>query len=177
MTNFKEDILKVKGFVLDCDGVLTDGGILMLPDGEPLRIYNAKDGFAISMALAQGFKVAIISGGKGKGMEARFGKLQLKDVYLGCHDKVEALKEFASKHDIELSELLYIGDDIPDIDPMMQVGVACSPKDAVSEVKEIVKYVSNYCGGKGCVRDIIEQVLKSQDKWIGRGSEKDILSL
>ncbi len=177
MTNFKEDILKVKAFVFDCDGVLTDGGITTLPDGEALRTYNAKDGFAIALALKKGFKVAIISGGVGAAMVARFKRLNIEDVYLGCHDKVATLQSFALKSGVSLDDMLYMGDDIPDIEPMMHVGVACAPKDAVSEVKETAKYVSNYGGGKGCVRDVIEQVLKSQDQWAQIGRERDILSI
>ncbi len=176
MTNFKEDILKVTAFVFDCDGVLTDGGITTLPSGEALRTYNAKDGFAIALALKKGFKVAIISGGVGDAMVARFERLQIEDVHLGCHDKLATLKEFAGKYNLSLGDILYMGDDIPDIEPMTNVGVACAPRDAVSDVKEHAKYVSNYGGGKGCVRDVIEQVLKSQDKWAQIGSERDILS-
>lgn len=177
MTNFKEDILKVKAFVFDCDGVLTDCTIITLPSGEALRTYNAKDGFAVALAVRKGYKVCIISGGVGEAMQARFDRLEVKDVYLGCKEKLKALNEFAAKYDLSMDEIMYMGDDVPDVEPMMAVGVATAPKDAAIEAKQAAKYVSNFEGGKGCVRDVIEQVLRSQNNWAQIGSERDIMSI
>ncbi|MFI3321693.1 MAG: HAD hydrolase family protein [Rikenellaceae bacterium] len=176
MTNFKEDILKVKAFAFDCDGVLTDGRIIVLPSGEALRSYNSKDGFAIALALKKGYKVAIISGGKGDGMMARFTNLKIEDIHLGCGDKLHTLKGFTEKYNLELDQILFMGDDIPDIEPMIASGVATAPSDAAVEVKDAAKYISNFRGGEGCVRDVVEQVLKAQGNWVGIGCEKDIFS-
>ncbi|MEG1648626.1 MAG: HAD hydrolase family protein [Rikenellaceae bacterium] len=177
MTNFKEDILRVKAFVFDCDGVLTDCTVITLPSGEALRVYNAKDGFAVALAVKRGYKVCIISGGVGEAMQARFERLEVSDIYLGCKEKLKALNEFAAKYDLSMDDILYMGDDVPDVEPMMAVGVTAAPKDAAIEVKQMAKYISNLDGGKGCVRDVIEQVLRAQKKWAQIGSERDIMSI
>lgn len=176
-TNFKEDILNIKAFVFDCDGVLTDGKILTLPTGEALRSYNVKDGFAVALAVRKGYKICIISGGVGQAMEVRFKQLGIEDVYLGCHEKLKALGEFREKYSLSKEQVLYMGDDIPDIEVMCECGVATAPIDAALDVKAVAKYISNTPGGNGCVRDVIEQVLKAQGKWANGGSEKDIMSI
>lgn len=176
MKNFKEKISHVKAFVFDCDGVFTDGKILPLPEGEMLRTYNAKDGFAVALARKRGFPIALITGGTGSMIEHRFSMLGVEDIYMSCHDKLVKLHEFMTKHNLEKHEVLYMGDDIPDIDPMVAVGVATAPSDAVYEVKGVSCYISDKRGGDGCVRDVIEQVLKAQGLWVCAGSEKDILS-
>lgn len=177
MTNFKEDILKVRAFVFDCDGVLTDGSIITLPSGEALRSYNVKDGFAIALAVKKGYPVSVISGGVGEAMEQRFKRLSITDCYLGCSEKLVALDEFAKKYNLSTDEILYMGDDIPDIEVMRRCGVATAPIDAAVEVRDAAKYISNFKGGKGCVRDVIEQVLKAQNRWAQEGSEKKIMSI
>ncbi len=163
--NFKEKISHIKAFAFDCDGVLTNGKLIMMEDGEILRIYDAKDGQGIVFALKKGFPVAIITGGKGRALDARFKKLGVEDVYTLSEDKVACLMDFCEKHNLTPEEVMYVGDDVPDIPVMKVCGLAVAPSDAVLEVKAIAHHVSSYGGGNGCVRDLIEQVLKSQDKW------------
>lgn len=176
MKNFKEQLSNIKAFAFDCDGVFTDGKILPIPGGEMLRSYNAKDGFAVALAIKRGYKIALITGGKGEMVKERFSMLGVNDIYMSCHDKLEALKDFISKHNIDPQEILFMGDDTPDIDPMLYSAVAAAPQDAVNDVKSIATYISDKKGGDGCVRDVIEQVLKAQHQWPVAGSEKDILS-
>lgn len=177
MANFKEDLTTVRAFVFDCDGVFTDGSILTLPSGEMLRTFNTKDGFAVALALKRGYHVAIISGGKGEAMFNRFSMLGIKDIYLGCGNKLRALKEFCAKYNLDSRSVMFMGDDIPDVEPMMAVGMAVCPSDSVAEVKAVSRYVSNVEGGRGCVRDVVEQVLKAQQKWASVGSEEAIFSV
>jgi 3-deoxy-D-manno-octulosonate 8-phosphate phosphatase (KDO 8-P phosphatase) len=126
---------------------------------------NTKDGMAIRKAIQNGYKVAIISGGKSEGLKKRFKYLKIEDIYLGCEDKKDALNDFIAIHEISTNNILYMGDDLNDIEIMNEVILPCCPQDAASEVKEISKYVSHRKGGKGCVRDIIEQTLRVQNKW------------
>lgn len=164
--NYKEYLNQISTFVFDVDGVLTDGSIQVSTNGELLRTMNMKDGYAMKVAKDAGFTVCIISGGKNEGVRMRLRGLGLTDIYLGVQDKVEQMDEFFDIYDISPDEVLYMGDDIPDYYPMKLVGLPCCPQDAVAEVKEISKYVSHKKGGKGCVRDVIEQVMKVQGKWI-----------
>lgn len=163
--NFKEKISHIKAFAFDCDGVLTDGGLLMLENGEMLRKYDSKDGYAITEAIKKGYPVAIISGGNGTSMNLRFKKLGITNVYLAAENKVDCLNDFCSKNNILPQDVLYMGDDMPDIPVMKLVGLAVAPSDAVLEVKAIAHHTSAYNGGKGCVRDTIEQVMKSKNEW------------
>ena len=126
---------------------------------------NIKDGFAMKHARDQGYRVCVISGGKNEGVRHRLRGLGLTDIYLGCEDKVEQMEEFFDIYDIRPEEVLYMGDDIPDLYPMQKVGLPASPQDAAAEIKEISLYVSHRKGGRGCVRDVIEQVMKVQGKW------------
>ncbi len=164
--NYKELLNQISTFVFDVDGVLTDGNIQISTHGELLRTMNTKDGFALKTAQAAGFTVCIISGGKNEGVRKRLRELGVTDIYLGIEDKVEQLDEFFDIYNINPDEVLYMGDDIPDMYPMQKIGLPCCPQDAVAEVKEVSKYVSHKKGGKGCVRDIVEQVLKVQGKWV-----------
>lgn len=163
--SYKEFLSQIKTFIFDVDGVLTDGSILISTHGELLRSMNIKDGYAIKYAITKGFSICVISGGKNEGVRHRLRNLGVTDIYLGCENKQEQLDEFMDVYHIDPQEVLYMGDDIPDIPPMEMVGVACCPQDAAPEVKEVSQYVSHKKGGKGCVRDIIEQVLKVQGKW------------
>lgn len=164
-TSYKELLKHITTFVFDVDGVLTDGSVLISESGELLRSMNVKDGLAIKTALNKGFRVCIISGGKNEGVRSRLRGLGVTDIYLGSDVKMEQLEEYFDIYDISAEEVLYMGDDIPDLPPMESVGLACCPQDAVQEVKAIADYVSHKNGGKGCARDVIEQVLKVQDKW------------
>jgi len=166
MTNFKERLHNVKAFAFDVDGVFTDGTVLIHPSGELLRSSNTRDGYAVHKAVQQGFPVAIISGGKSESVRERFKGIGVTDIYLGVSDKVDALEDFRFKYGFELSEILYMGDDLPDYDVMLRVGFPTCPADAAPEIVAISHYISIYGGGKGCVRDVIEQVLKLKGLWL-----------
>jgi 3-deoxy-D-manno-octulosonate 8-phosphate phosphatase (KDO 8-P phosphatase) len=163
--SYKEFLAQITTFIFDVDGVLTDGSIQISTDGELLRTMNIKDGYAMKYAREQGYIICVISGGKNEGVRHRLRGLGITDIYLGCPDKVEQMDEFFDIYDISPNEVLYMGDDLPDLYAMKKVGLACCPQDAVAEIKEISRYVSHKKGGKGCVRDVIEQVLKVQGKW------------
>ena len=165
MGNFKEDVARVEAIVLDVDGVMTDGGIIPTPDGDFIRRYNAKDGYAIASAIREGLKICIISGGRGRMLENRLKMLGVTRYYLNCMDKVTAIREFAADHNINLENVIYMGDDIPDLECMRLVGVPVCPSDAAMEVVEASRYVSEYNGGHGAVRDIVEQVMRAKGVW------------
>ena len=164
--NYKEVLNSIKAFIFDIDGVLTNGKILITSKGDMYREMDTKDGFAIKYALNKGFKIAIISGGKDKGLEIRLQDLGIKNIFLGFTDKERPFDDFIKNEDIKPNDILYMGDDIPDIKIMKKVLLATCPNDAVIDVKEISDYVSPKNGGQGCVREIIEQVLRVQNKWI-----------
>lgn len=164
--SYKEHLNQISTFVFDVDGVLTDGSIQISTKGELLRTMNIKDGYAMKLAQKMGYTVCIISGGKNEGVRKRLRDLGITDIYLGVDDKVEQIEEFFDIYAIKPAEVLYMGDDIPDYYPMKLVGLPCCPQDAAPELKNISLYVSHKKGGKGCVRDVIEQVLKVQGKWI-----------
>lgn len=163
--SFLEKLPTISTFVFDVDGVLTNGQILMLENGEALRSFNIKDGYALQLAAKKGYRVAIISGGKGASMENRFRHLGIPHVFLGVSDKVAVLKTFLDSESISAEEVLYMGDDIPDLQVMKMVGLATCPADAVPEIQAISAFVSPYAGGATAVRDIIERVLKVQNNW------------
>ena len=165
MGNFKEDIARVEAIVLDVDGVMTDGGIIPTPDGDFIRRYNAKDGYAIASAIREGLKICIISGGRGRMLENRLQMLGVTRYYLNCMDKVTAIREFATDHNIDLENVIYMGDDIPDLECMRLVGVPVCPSDAAMEVVEASRYISEFNGGHGAVRDIVEQVMRAKGVW------------
>jgi|TARA_A200000113_G_scaffold218508_1_gene226093 3-deoxy-D-manno-octulosonate 8-phosphate phosphatase (KDO 8-P phosphatase) len=164
--NYKELLKKVTTFILDVDGVLTNGKILVTSKGKMLREMNTKDGFIIKYALEKGFKIFIISGGTNKGVKERLKDLGIDEIFLGEHRKKNTYEKLIKKYNLKKNEIVYMGDDIPDIPVMKKIGVPCCPNDAVPDVKQISVYVSKKNGGQGCVRDIIEQTLRVQDKWI-----------
>ncbi len=170
MGNFKEDIARVKAFVFDVDGVMTDGGIIPTPDGDFIRRYCAKDGYAVAYAIKLGYKICIISGGRGEMLRRRLEMLGVSKMYLNCMDKIAAIDEFIAENGLDARDVIYMGDDIPDLDCMRRVGIPVCPADACSEVIEASRYVSEYNGGCGAVRDIVEQVLRAQGVW-ARSSE------
>jgi 3-deoxy-D-manno-octulosonate 8-phosphate phosphatase (KDO 8-P phosphatase) len=165
MANFKELLPKINSFVFDIDGVLSDGSVIVTENQEQLRIMNTRDGLAISMALKKGYSIAIISGGNSQSVLHRFKYLGITDVFLGVKDKVEVLHKYIYNKNITLENVLYMGDDIPDYYAMKECGVATCPKNAATEIKEIAHYISDKDGGKGCVRDIIEQVMRCNNDW------------
>ncbi len=165
MGNFKEDIALVEAIVLDVDGVMTDGGIIPTPDGDFVRRYDAKDGYAIASALREGLKVCVISGGRGRMLEHRLTMLGVSRMYLNCMDKVAAITEFMAENGLSREQVLYMGDDIPDLECMRMVGMPVCPSDAAMEVIDASRYVSEFVGGHGAVRDIIEQVMRAKGLW------------
>ncbi|WP_369993610.1 KdsC family phosphatase [Winogradskyella sp.] len=170
--SYKEYLVDITTFIFDVDGVLTDGTINVTTNGEMLRTMSIKDGFALKTAVDAGFNICIISGGSNEGVRKRLEGLGIKDIFLGAHNKIDQLNEYTSKNNIDKTNVLYMGDDIPDFPVMELVGLPCCPQDAVPEIKAISKYVSHKNGGKGAVRDVIEQVLKVQNKWNGNFSAK-----
>lgn len=166
MSNYKALLTAVNTFIFDYDGVMTNGVIVLNNDGEPLRTANVKDGYALQLLMKLGYNVAIISGGYSPSMKSRFEALNIKDVYLGVSDKLQVLTNYMNEKQIEARQIVYMGDDIPDYKAMQQVGVPVCPADATEEIKSISVYISHLGGGEGCVRDIIEQVLKVQGKWM-----------
>lgn len=163
--NFKERLRKIKAMVFDVDGVLTDGKLLLMPDGELVRIMNIRDGIIMKLAIKNGFHICIITGGNSQAVKQRLNRLGISHVYLKTEAKWEALKEFMAMYNLKTEEILFMGDDLVDYEVMTKVGVPVCPKDAVSEIKNISIHVSAIEGGKGCVRDVIEQVMKVQGKW------------
>jgi 3-deoxy-D-manno-octulosonate 8-phosphate phosphatase (KDO 8-P phosphatase) len=163
--SYKEFLAQITTFILDVDGVLTDGSIQISTSGELLRTMNIKDGYAMKYAREKDYTICIISGGNNEGVRSRLKGLGITDIYLGCPDKVEQMEEFFDIYDIKPGEVLYMGDDLPDLYAMQKVGLPCCPQDAAPEIKEASRYISHKKGGKGCVRDVIEQVLKVQGKW------------
>lgn len=164
--NYKEYLQDITTLIFDVDGVLTDGTITITTEGEMYRTMHTKDGYALKAAFEQGLKVCIISGGNNEGVRVRLKGLGLTDVFLGAHNKTEIMSEYLKQNNTTHDQVLYMGDDIPDLYVMQEVALPCCPQDAVPEIKAISKYVSHKKGGKGCVRDVIEQVLKVQGKWL-----------
>jgi len=163
---------QITTFIFDVDGVLTDGTVTVFPDGQLIRTMNIKDGYALKTAVEMGYNVCIISGGTNEAVKSRLKALGITDIYLGAHNKITQLNDYLRKHTIELDQVLYMGDDIPDYPVMKLVGLAACPKDAVPEIQNVSRYISQKKGGNGCVRDVIEQVLKVQDKWNGNFNAK-----
>ncbi|WP_290700045.1 HAD family hydrolase [Lacinutrix sp.] len=163
--SYKEYLENISTFIFDVDGVLTDGSLTITATGDMLRTMNVKDGYALKQALNKGYNVCIISGGTNEGVRKRLENLGFKDIYLGAHNKIEQFQDYIKSNNIKPENVLYMGDDIPDIPVMELVGLATCPQDAVQEVKSVSKYISHIKGGKGCVRDVIEQVLKVKNDW------------
>ena len=165
MGNFKELLPEINTFIFDVDGVLSDGSILVTESGDQLRTMSTRDGVAITMALKKGYNIAIISGGNSQSVMHRFQYLGIKDVFLGVKDKIGVLHQYFINKGLNKKNVLYMGDDIPDYHAMLECGVKTCPKDAAVEIKNIVDYISDKDGGKGCVRDIIEQVMRCNGDW------------
>ena len=165
MTNYKELLNQITTFAFDVDGVFTNGSLQVSTSGDLIRTMNVKDGLIIKEALKAGYEVIIISGGTNEMVRNRLKDLGVTNIHLGVADKVECLEEFMDLYDIKPEQIAYMGDDLPDIYPMKMVGLPTCPQDAVPEVKAVSAYVSHRNGGDCCVRDLIEQVMKTQGKW------------
>lgn len=160
------DLTKIKALAFDVDGVLSAETIVLHPGGEPMRTVNIKDGYAIQLAVKLGLHVAIITGGKTEAVRKRYEGLGVPDVYLGCAVKLQTYEAFLNKYGLRDDEVLYMGDDIPDYEVMQRCGCPCCPADAAPEIKSLSVYISHRSGGQGCGRDVIEQVLRAQDRWM-----------
>ncbi len=164
--SYKEILPQITTFIFDVDGVLTNGKVLITSQGEMYREMDTKDGYALKCALLQGYKICIISGGTNEGVRNRLKALGIYDIYLGAHHKQEPYQDLLDSYNLSPNEILYMGDDVPDIEVMKQVALGTCPADAVIDVKNMADYVSPKKGGEGCVRDIIEQTLRVQGKWL-----------
>ena len=162
------DLSKIKAFAFDIDGVATDGGVFCAGDGDLLRTYDAKDGFAIRMAVMHGYPVAVITGGSSESIRKRMitSGVKPEDVFLHCRDKREQFAVFCQRYQLQPADVMYFGDDVPDRDLLIQSGCGVCPADAVDEVKAIADWVSSKPGGKGCLREAIETTLRQQGKWV-----------
>jgi 3-deoxy-D-manno-octulosonate 8-phosphate phosphatase (KDO 8-P phosphatase) len=163
--SYKELLHDITTFILDVDGVLTDGRLLISESGELLRTMNAKDGYAMKTAIDNGYHICIITGGTNEGVKNRLVGLGIKDVFLNASDKMLQIKEFVTKHHLKPENIVYMGDDMPDVAAVAYAGLGCCPQDAIPEIKAVSQYISHKNGGDACVRDIIEQVMKVQGKW------------
>jgi 3-deoxy-D-manno-octulosonate 8-phosphate phosphatase (KDO 8-P phosphatase) len=166
MGNYKKLLRNIDTLIFDYDGVLSDGTVIVLEGGDHVRTGYVKDGYAIQLALKKGYRVAVMSGGISESMSARCKSLGIKDAFFGIRDKLSVFREYIQDNDSDASRVLFMGDDIPDYLVMKESGVAVCPLDAAEEIKAVSDYISQYPGGRGCVRDIIEQVLKVQGKWM-----------
>lgn len=162
---FLEKLKHIKAFVLDVDGVMTNGMLLVTESGELLRQFNIKDGYALQLAIKRGFKIAVVSGARSKGVEHRLRGLGITDIYLGLDSKTAAYNEFINKNELLPEQVIFMGDDIPDLELMKMACLATCPADAVEEIKALAHYISPKNGGDACVRDIIEKVMKVQNLW------------
>lgn len=166
MTNFKEDLIKVKAFVFDIDGVLSLQTISLNLFGVPNRTVNLRDGYALQLAVKKGYFVGIISGSSSKEYMKRLKLLGIKEIYLNSRSKVDHYKAFKNKYNLDDSDILFMGDDIPDFEVMKIAGVPVCPSDADSEIRQVATYISDKKGGEGCVRDVVEQVLRLHNNWM-----------
>jgi 3-deoxy-D-manno-octulosonate 8-phosphate phosphatase (KDO 8-P phosphatase) len=168
MTFFKDRLKSIRGFIFDVDGVLSLDTSSLDENGDPVRTANIKDGFAIRYALQNGFQIAIITGANTHSVKLRYKKLGVEHIYLNSFNKTECLDDFLLKTGLQKGEILYMGDDLVDFLIMKEVGIPTCPIDAVPEIKAISLYISDKKGGEGCVRDVIDQVMRSQQKWFGQ---------
>lgn len=160
------DLRKIKAIVFDVDGVLSRQTILLSSEGEPLRTVNIKDGYAIQLAVKQGLRIAILTGGKTEAVRVRYAGLGVEDIFMACAVKIKKFREFLDCYQLQPDEVIYVGDDVPDYEVMRLCGCPCCPADACPDIKSISCYISQCNGGDGVGRDIIEQVLRAQGQWM-----------
>ncbi|MBQ6768448.1 MAG: HAD-IIIA family hydrolase [Prevotella sp.] len=160
------DLSKIRAVIFDVDGVLSAETITLHPNGEPMRTVNIKDGYAIQLAMKLGLRIVILTGGTTESVRLRYERLGVQDVYMGCAVKVKTYEAFLAKYGLTDDEVMYMGDDVPDYEIMQRVGCPVCPADACPDIKAVSLYVSHLRGGYGCGRDVIEQVLRAQGKWV-----------
>ncbi len=166
-TMINYDLKRIKAMIFDVDGVLSEETVVMDAVGEPMRSANIKDGYAIQLAQKMGLRIVILTGGKTESIRKRYEYLGVEDIYMGCKIKLQAYDSFLKKYGLADDEVLFMGDDIPDYEVLRRCGCPCCPADACPDIKAVSLYVSHRRGGRGCCRDVIEQVLRAQDKWMG----------
>jgi len=166
MANFKEDLVKIKAFIFDIDGVLSQQTIALNSFGVPNRTINLRDGYALQLAVKKGYPVGVISGSSSKEYKKRLKLLGVNDIYLNSRSKLDHFNDFIKKHNLNKSDVLFMGDDIPDFEVMKEAGISVCPSDADSEIRQVASYISDKKGGEGCVRDVIEQVLRLHNCWM-----------
>ncbi len=164
--NYKELLKDINTIIFDYDGVLTDGKVLTTENGEQYRTGNVRDGYALHLALKKGYNVAIISGGTSGSISKRLETLNIKDVFTHVSNKIETFHKYLEQKNVSASQVLYMGDDIPDYKVMQLAGLSACPADAAEEIKSVAHYISSFKGGHGCVRDIVEQLMKIQGTWM-----------
>ena len=160
------ELKKIKAIVFDVDGVLSLNTIAMDSEGVPVRTMNIKDGYAIQLAVKLGLKIALMTGGRNEEIRKRYAYLGVQDVFLNCKVKLNTWDTYLKENNLQPEEIIYVGDDIPDYEIMQRAGCPCCPKDACADIKAISTYISDYDGGMGVARDVIEQVLRAQGKWL-----------
>ena len=166
MQTFLQQLSHISTLVFDVDGVLTNGDVFVADDGNQFRQFNIKDGYALQLAVKCGYHVCAISGAEAKATHIRLNRLGITHVYTGCKDKSGQLEQYLEKIGVMPANVLFMGDDIPDLQVMQLAGLPVCPADAVAEIKAISKYISPVNGGEGCVRDVIEKVMRVQGKWL-----------
>ena len=170
--SYKEALQNITTFIFDVDGVLTDGSVILDSSVEMIRTMNTKDGFALQHAIKKGYRVCIITGGNSIMVKQRLEYLGIKDVYLSAHEKLDIFNSYLSENNINANQVLYMGDDLPDYPCIKAAGIGACPHDSAVEIREIANYISHIDGGKGCVRDVIEQTLRLNNKWFEKDSFK-----
>jgi len=162
---------KITTLIFDVDGVLTDGMVTLMPNGDQVRSLNSKDGFALQLAVRKGLRICIITGGNSENVKKRLSLIGIKDIYLKVYKKIDTYDDIKVMYDLTDEEILYMGDDLPDLEVMQQVGIPTCPNNSAREIRDVATYISDKDGGKGCVRDIVEKVLRSQKKWATQPSD------
>ena len=166
MSTINYDLKQVRAFAFDVDGVLSRTVVSLSPDGDPLRTVNIKDGYAMQLAVKLGYEIAIITGGYTDAVRVRYERLGVRHIYMRSAVKIHDFRDFLRKTGLRPEEVAYVGDDIPDYDVMREAGLPVAPADAAPEIKHIARYISHCNGGDGVARDLIEQTLKAQGRWM-----------
>ena len=168
MSKTNYNLSQIKAFVFDVDGVLSPSTVPVYINGEPCRMMNVKDGYALQLAIKMGYKIAIITGAKSDLIRLRYNTLGIKDVFIGVENKIVVYNKWIKENNLTQESVAYMGDDIPDYEVMQTAGFACCPADAATDIQRIARYISPYKGGEGCVRDVMEQTLRAQGVWMNR---------